>query len=267
MGSGNYTQPYSPSRFDAWSLAELGWVAVDTLGTSGSVRLSPVAPAIRCSTSWFPTPTNTSCSRIVSRSAATLRRSIPLVSFGTRSCAKAPGLLVWHIDQGEVDARGFRQDNRVNTGPIHGVALVQADGLNQLRAAGVKNRGDAGDPFPGSTQNRALGDVTLPASVDNQGATAGFTLDSIYQDSDGSVAFRYTKTAAGVVNVSLPQAIDEILGRGGLGSLQLAKLDSLGNKNGGYDVGDFLAYLTANGTTIPPDVLRAMLAADRRRAR
>jgi hypothetical protein len=174
---------------------------------------------------------------------------------------------VWHIDQGIVDARGFRLGNRVNTGRIQGVALVQADALNQLREPGGKNRGDPGDPFPGSTNNHALGDLTFPASVDNQGATAGFMLDSIYQDVDGSVAFRYTRTTAGLVNVSLPQAIDEILGKGSLGSLQLAYLDSLGNKNGGYDVGDFLAYLSANSTALSPEVLRAVLAADRRRAR
>ncbi|MGH9893938.1 MAG: immune inhibitor A domain-containing protein, partial [bacterium] len=31
MGSGGYARPHSPARFEAWSLFELGWVAVDTL--------------------------------------------------------------------------------------------------------------------------------------------------------------------------------------------------------------------------------------------
>ncbi|HEU5155223.1 MAG TPA: M6 family metalloprotease domain-containing protein [Gemmatimonadales bacterium] len=267
MGSGNYTQPYSPSRFEAWSLAQLGWVAIDTLGTSRSVRLSPVATS---DTVLYIAVPNTDEYFLVENRQPIGSDSAQINDacvFGTRSCAKGPGLLVWHIDQGIVAARGFRLGNRVNTGSIQGVALVQADGLNQLREPGGKNRGDPGDAFPGSTENHTLGDLTVPAALDNQGATAGFGLDSIYQDSDGSVAFRFIKTTAGLVNVSLPQAIDEILGKGSLGSSQLAYLDSLGNKNGGYDVGDFLSYLSANSSAVSPEVLRAVLAADRRRHR
>src|SRR3989442_13103751 len=36
MGSGNYTSPLSPSRMDAWSLSQLGWVSVRPLGVPGS---------------------------------------------------------------------------------------------------------------------------------------------------------------------------------------------------------------------------------------
>jgi len=41
--------------------------------------------------------------------------------------------------------------NKVNDGAIYGVALEQADGLDQLFSGA--NRGDAADPFPGSTSN------------------------------------------------------------------------------------------------------------------
>jgi M6 family metalloprotease-like protein len=43
MGSGNYALPKSPSRMEAWSLVELGWVKVDTLTTTGTITLNPVA--------------------------------------------------------------------------------------------------------------------------------------------------------------------------------------------------------------------------------
>src|SRR5207249_3364289 len=36
MGSGNYTSPLSPSRMDAWSLSQLGWVTVRPLGAAGT---------------------------------------------------------------------------------------------------------------------------------------------------------------------------------------------------------------------------------------
>ncbi|PYP46915.1 MAG: hypothetical protein DMD42_03520, partial [Gemmatimonadetes bacterium] len=36
MGSGNYTSPFSPSRMDAWSLNELGWVTILPISTSNT---------------------------------------------------------------------------------------------------------------------------------------------------------------------------------------------------------------------------------------
>jgi hypothetical protein len=105
---------------------------------------------------------------------------------------KSPGLLVWHIDQGQLNDHGFDADNRVNVGPVHGVALVQADGRDDLRVPGGINRGDVGDAFPGATGNRALCRTTKPSATDNQGAFASFCLDGVTQLSPGgSVAFRY----------------------------------------------------------------------------
>jgi hypothetical protein len=110
--------------------------------------------------------------------------------FGLRQ--KSPGLLVWHIDQGQIDQHGFDQDNRVNSGATHGVALVQADGRNDLGLAGRGNRGDKGDSYPGSTGNTSVCRTTRPAVTDNQGVFAHFCLDHIAQITPGgSIAFRY----------------------------------------------------------------------------
>jgi immune inhibitor A len=167
----------------------------------------------------------------------------PGCQFRTRSCAKAPGLLVWHIDAGQVATHGFRQDNRINVGPIHGVALVQADGLNQLSQPGGKNRGDAGDPWPGATGNVTFGPETQPPALDNSGATTGFEVDSIQQLAPGgAIRFRLVASPPGQVLLTLVNARDALLGRGTLGSAQLGRLDSLGNHNGRYDIGDFLAF-------------------------
>ena len=142
----------------------------------------------------------------------------------------------------QIALHGFYQDNRVNTGSIHGVALVQADGLDQLRQPGGRNRGDAGDPWPGSAGNTLFGPETNPASLDNSGATAGFVVDSIERlTAEGAVRFRLSLTPSGQVLVSLTAAGNQLVGRRSLGSAQLGKLDSLGNHNGKYDTGDFLA--------------------------
>ncbi|MBK8004722.1 MAG: hypothetical protein IPK12_12510 [Gemmatimonadetes bacterium] len=170
----------------------------------------------------------------------------PACTFRTRSCAKMPGLLVWHIDQGQVTTWGFRSGNRVNVGPVHGVALVQADGLNQLRAPGGKNRGDAGDPWPGSTDNTVFGPATTPAALDNQGLTAGFTLDSIRQlQAGGAMAFRLTLTPTGGVVLALPTVNGALLGTATLSQAALDSLDAQGNQNGRLDLGDWLAFLQA----------------------
>jgi hypothetical protein len=101
-------------------------------------------------------------------------------------------LLVWHIDQGQVEQHGFTADNRVNVGSIHGVALEQADGLNHLRHPGGGNRGDIGDSYPGATGNTSLCRATSPAAKDNQGGFARFCLESIRLVYPGPrIAFRY----------------------------------------------------------------------------
>ena len=71
--------------------------------------------------------------------------------------------------------------NTVNFGNPQGVALVQADGLNDLRTSGSKNRGDRGDSYPGSTGNTKLALLTNPTARDNTGAYLGFILDQIQQ--------------------------------------------------------------------------------------
>ncbi|MBK6424109.1 MAG: M6 family metalloprotease domain-containing protein [Gemmatimonadetes bacterium] len=243
MGSGNYTQPYSPAGFDAWSLAELGWVAVDTVPTGGTVTVPPLASGdtvlalmVTGTDEYFLFENR----QPIGSDTAQLN---PACTFRTRSCAKAPGLLLWHVDAGQVAAHGFRQGNAVNVGAVHGVALVQADGLNQLRQPGSRNRGDGGDPWPGSSGATRFDELTSPAAVDNQGRSAGFALDSIRQlAAGGTIAFRLTRTTPGTVLLTLAQASDALVRRGTLTPVQVALLDSLGNGNGRYDSGDFLAW-------------------------
>ena len=48
MGAGNYARPYSPARMEGWSMLELGWVNVDTLKTTGTITMNPVAVNMQC---------------------------------------------------------------------------------------------------------------------------------------------------------------------------------------------------------------------------
>jgi immune inhibitor A len=72
---------------------------------------------------------------------------------GFDSYLPAPGLLIWHIDDSIAS----------NSNEAHyKVALEQADGKKDLEHN--VNRGDAGDPFPGSSVNRNFKDTTNPNS-------------------------------------------------------------------------------------------------------
>ena len=70
------------------------------------------------------------------------------------------GVLVWHIDE----AKGGNTEDPA--GANHRlVNLVQADNLanlDVLKSSTNNNRGDVGDPYPGSTLNRLLSDTSTP---------------------------------------------------------------------------------------------------------
>lgn len=188
MGSGNYASSNSPSRMEAWSLFELGWIKIDTLKSGRDVRLSPVASSD--TVLYLPLPGSDEFYLVENRQAQESDTAQMNPAFGARY--KSPGLLVWHIDQGQIEAHGFSADNRVNVGSLHGVALVQADGRGDLRLPGGTNRGDAGDSYPGATANTSLCQTSNPASLNNEGAFAGFCLETIRQESPGGpIAFRY----------------------------------------------------------------------------
>ncbi|KAJ6089270.1 hypothetical protein N7467_004486 [Penicillium canescens] len=79
------------------------------------------------------------------------------------------GLLVWHID----DSRDNNKDER-----HYKVALMQADGLNQL-ATNSAGRGDSGDPFPGSTENKSFTFASNPNSRSYMGDDSRVSITNI----------------------------------------------------------------------------------------
>jgi immune inhibitor A len=200
MSAGNYSSPSSPSRMDAWSLSQLGWVTVAPLGTSGAYTFGP--PSATADTVFLIRPTGANTRgeyfllenrQAVLTDSAMLRHHCqvwyqtvnPPVSCGG-------GLAVWHVDSTQIAQHGITVDNRVNAGPIHGLALLQADGFGNLdwnpsgpcpRApvAGCSNRGDAGDLYPGPTGNQALGSATQPNDLLNSGLCSGLRMDSVSQ--------------------------------------------------------------------------------------
>ena len=224
MSSGNYDRPLSPAYMEGFSRLQLGWVTLVNLTADGTYTLGayPTADTIVRVTPIGPNPRGEyflieNRQGVLSDSALVARRGA--------------GMLVFHVDQQQYQAGlGF---NVVNSGPIHGLWLLQADGLNQLRSSvdGIRNRGDAGDPYPGTSFNATLHYSSSPNNRLNvSGAFSGFYIDSIGQVTPGgAMAFRLVFPAAlaaadtvlrpGVMGA--PYA-DTLRVSGGTGSFQFA---------------------------------------------
>jgi hypothetical protein len=173
---------------EAWSKEQLGWVSVVPATVSGGYAVSPV---VTRDTLLLVRPpagiSNTRGEYFLLENRQAVGSDTANIATGGNAGPKNGGLLIWHVDSLKLVSGGG-----VNSGPIHGVALVQADGLGQLDLTSGGNRGDAVDPFPGSAGTSAFSDATNPAARLNAGgASAGIVLDSIRQAvTGGEMAFR-----------------------------------------------------------------------------
>jgi len=197
MGSGNFTSPRSPSRMESWSLNELGWVTIQQLTTSGVYQLDPVATSRTAAYLRPPNPNPRGEYFLLENRQASLADTALIRIHCARSGnppACGGGLMIWHVDSTQIANHGFRNgSNTVNYGGIHGLTLQEADGLRQLwcGTSGC-NRGDAGDPYPGTTGNTSFVYRTNPAALlDNDSSFAGLAVDQITQTvPGGTMSFR-----------------------------------------------------------------------------
>ena len=127
MGSGNYTSPNSPARMDAWSLQQLGWVAVRQLTTSGTYSFGPVPT----SDTVFMVRVQGANPRgeyylLENRQASEADTAMIRYHCGDSGLSYPStchgGLAIWHIDSTKVTNTGFDAGvNQVNFGNPHGI--------------------------------------------------------------------------------------------------------------------------------------------------
>ena len=157
MGTGAWggdgQQPDSPALPCAWSRRQLGWCEVVEVRQDGDVSLPAIHVLDRVLTFRDPDQPADEHWLVENRLRTGTDQSLP-----------ASGLLIWHIDDGVI--ADTRHLNEVNAGDVLGVALEAADGQLHLTSKGG-NRGDAGDPWPGSSGASTFSGVTLPHSHDN----------------------------------------------------------------------------------------------------
>ncbi|HEY2804290.1 MAG TPA: immune inhibitor A domain-containing protein, partial [Gemmatimonadales bacterium] len=184
MGSGNYAQPHSPAYMEGFSRMTLGWVTVRDI-TPGTYSVGSYSVA---DTIFRVTPPSSLNSRgeyyLLENRQGTLSDSA-LINL------KGPGLLIFHVDPLKYNSNLL--SNSVNTGSIHALKLEQADGQDNLGSSvsGIRNRGDAGDPYPGSTGTTLFGFGATPDGSLNGGTNSGVLIDSFQQVvAGGTMSFR-----------------------------------------------------------------------------
>lgn len=155
---GNGSSPQTPAHMSAWSKEFLGWLTP----TPVTADLTPATVKdIETNAQAFKIPISASQHYlVVNRQAKLFDSTLP-----------QGGLLIWRIND-TVIGSGLA-NNTVNADETNqGVELVEADGFSHLDDS--VNRGDAGDVFPGSSDNRDFDNSTVPASI---GAVAVCDID------------------------------------------------------------------------------------------
>jgi immune inhibitor A len=131
-----------PAHPSAWCKANQSWVTVQNVTTNGPVNIADVKDSHTIYRLWKDGAASQEYFLVENRQKNRYDAQLP-----------GEGLLIWHIDEAIAN----------NTNETHyKVALMQADGKRDLE--NDVNRGDAGDPYPGSANNTAFGNATTPNS-------------------------------------------------------------------------------------------------------
>lgn len=162
MGSGSWNSSSgyagsSPALPDAWLKWYQGWIT--PISVSGTLADVPIPQAETDPTTFLlrPNPNgvdwNFNVQSGVGEYFLVENRQKTGYDAGLPGC----GLLIWHIDESVVDTNSANADEN---DPL--VKLIEADGQNNLYYA--NNRGDTGDPFPGSSNNQMFSYSSTPNS-------------------------------------------------------------------------------------------------------
>jgi len=131
-----------PAHPSAWCKVQQGWATVTNVTASGSISIPDVKTSNNVHRLWKNGTGGAEYFLIENRQRTGYDADLP-----------GDGLLIWHIDENQPD----------NTNENHyKVALMQADGKRDLELD--HNRGDAGDPYPGSSGNTAFNVNSNPNS-------------------------------------------------------------------------------------------------------
>jgi M6 family metalloprotease-like protein len=182
-----------PSHLDAWSKYKLGWVSPIAV-TSGTLTNEPIQQAETSADIYrllSGTPESGEYFLVENRQKTGFDAGLP-----------GAGLLVWHIDAAQASNRNECYPGGPSCATQHyKVALVQADNLWEMEQD--FNRGNGGDPYPGSTSNTSFTSTTSPNSNLYNGSASGVSITSISASNATMTATLTVATSCAITTSSL----------------------------------------------------------------
>jgi len=159
MGAGSWNNGgRTPGHFCAWSKTQLGWIKPQVVKKAGALKLSAIEQDKTAAYQvWKKGKVGPEYFLLENRQLTGFDEKLP-----------QSGLVVWHVDD--------TQHNNDHPGS-YWVAVDQADGNLDLETG--KNRGDKGDPFPGSSKNTTFDATSSPNTNDKFGNPTGVSITKI----------------------------------------------------------------------------------------
>jgi len=159
MGGGSWNGGGDiPAHPSAWCKANQEWVSVTSPNTNtAGVNINDVKTGFTIYKLWKDGTGTTEYFLVENRQQTLFDRRLP-----------SGGLLIWHVDE---TIASNSDENHPK------VALMQADGKRDLEQG--NNRGDAGDPYPGTSNNTTFNDSSTPSSKSYAGSNTCVTVTNI----------------------------------------------------------------------------------------
>jgi immune inhibitor A len=158
MGGGSWNGggdvPADPS---AWCKIQQGWATVSNVTMSGTISIPDVKTSRNVHRLWKDGAGGSEYFLLENRQRTNYDARLP-----------GDGLLIWHIDEAQP---GNTDENHYKVG------LMQADARRNLEQS--QNRGDAGDPYPGTSGNTSLNATSTPNSKSFAGQDTSVSVSAI----------------------------------------------------------------------------------------
>ena len=158
----------TPAHMSAWCKSELGWVEPTVLTQDELDFQIPEINSSPFSVKIWEDDYNWSRYFLIENRQAV----------GFDSDINGSGILIYHIDENRRYGTNRWSSGPVNDNVLHKlVDLEEADGFDHLDL--LQNRGDNGDPYPGSSANNTFNNNSTPSSNRYNGDDTGISITNI----------------------------------------------------------------------------------------
>lgn len=228
-GGGWLNKERTPAYLSAWARDDLGWINPTVISADGDYALMPAS-------------TGTDCYRIEIPNSGEYFLLENRFKSGFDASLPGSGLAIYHINP-------YRWNNGDENNKLSD--LEEADGLNQLDDDEGNNRGDAGDVFPGSSNNTTFNDSSNPNANSNDNEASGVFIRDI-ELSGTTVSFSLGKEIIPGIDLTYTPGSNSL-------SINLAEIDvDIQVKNDGTQVAgsfDVACYISEDAIITTSDYL------------